>query len=89
MSKIPEWKQKRKKALIAICTLGLSEAPIKMLFTNSQTADRGFSFEGGPIGFVFKCMWFVLWTMLTSVVMWVINIFKFLNYSIAIAKYDK
>ena len=88
MTKINEWRKKRKKALIAIFTLGLSEAPWGFLYNSSKDADEGMSFGGTPIGFVFKCVWFLLWTVLTSVVMWVINIFKFLNYHISICQYD-
>lgn len=87
MSKIPEWEAKKKKALIAICTLGLSEAPWGFLFSSSRDADKGMSFEGNAIGFVFKMVWFVVWTLLSCAVLWIINIFKFINYSISIAKY--
>ena len=89
MSKIPEWKAKRKKALIAICTLGLSEAPWNVLFSSAKDADKGMSFEGNAIGFIFKIVWFVAWTVLTSAILWVINIFKFINYAISIAMYSK
>lgn len=85
MSKIPEWKTKRKKALIAMCTLGLSETPWKLLFSSSKDADKGMSFEGNIFGFLFKIIWFIAWGILTSVIMWIVNIFKFINYSIAIA----
>ena len=43
------------------------------------------SFEGNIFGFLFKIIWFIAWGVLTSVIMWIINIFKFINYSIAIA----
>lgn len=89
MSNITEWKEKRKKALIAICTLGLSEAPWSMLYNNSKDIDNGFSFEGGSLGFAFRVSWFIFWTLLTSAIMWVINIFKFLNYHISIVQYNK
>lgn len=85
MSKIPEWKAKRKKALIAICTFGLSEAPWSLLFSSSSDADKGMSFEGNIFGIFFRIIWFIVWTVLTSAIMWIINIFKFINYSISIA----
>ena len=88
MSKIKEWKEKRKKALIAVCTFGLSEAPWGVLFDNSKDADKGMSFGGTPLGFIFNCAWFVLWTFLTSAVIWVINIFKLLNYHISIKMHE-
>jgi len=89
MSKIQEWKEKRGKALIAIFTLGLSEAPWGLIFSSSKTADQGMSFEGGAIGFIFRCVWFIIWTVLTSAIMWIVNIFKFINYSLSISMHDK
>ena len=86
MKKIQEWKAKRKKALIAICTLGLSEAPWGVLFQSSKDADKGLSFGGGIFGFIFKIIWFIAWTALTSAILWIVNIFKFINYAIAIKK---
>lgn len=88
MSKVEEWKTKRKKSLIAICTLGLSVAPWGIIFNSSEEADKGMSFEGGVFGFIFRCIWFLAWTILTSLVMWVINIFKFINYSISISMHE-
>lgn len=88
MSKIPEWKEKRRKSLIAICTLGLSAAPWGILFSSSKTADEGLSFQGGVFGFVFRCFWFILLTVVTSGIMWIINIFKFINYSLSISMYE-
>ena len=89
MFKIQEWKEKRKKSLIAICTLGLSTAPWRIIFDSSEEkADKGMSFEGTVFGFIFRCIWFLVWTILTSLVMWVINIFKFINYSISISMYE-
>lgn len=89
MSNITEWKAKRKKALIAICTLGLSEAPWGMMFNDSKDIDKGFSFEGTSFGTFFKIFWFVFWIVLTSGIMWIVNIFKFLNYHISIVQYNK
>ena len=88
MDTIEEWKAKRKKALIAVLTLGLSEAPWKMLFNSSKDADKGMSFGGTVFGFLFNCLWFMVWTVFTSFVMWVINIFKLLNYHFSIKKYE-
>lgn len=84
MSKIPEWRQKRRKAMIAVCTLGLSAAPWGLLFESSAKADKGLSFEGGAFGFIFRCIWFVVFTALTTLIVWVVSIFRALNYSIAI-----
>lgn len=89
MSKIPEWREKRKKALIAICTLGLSEAPWKFLFSSASDADKGMSFQGSIFGFFFKIIWFIAWTVLSSAILWIVNIFKYINYAVSIAKYSK
>lgn len=89
MSKIPEWRAKRKKSLVAICTLGLSEAPWSLLFSSSKDADKGMSFEGSVFGFIFKVMWFIAWTVLASALIWIINIFKFINYSLSLALYEQ
>lgn len=89
MSNITEWKAKRKKALIAICTLGLSEAPWSMMYNDSKNIDKGFSFEGTTLGSFFRVFWFIFWILLTSGIMWIINIFKFLNYHISIVQYNK
>ena len=88
MDTIEEWKAKRKKALIAVLTLGLSEAPWGMLFNSSKDADKDMSFGGTAFGFLFNCLWFMVWTVFTSFVMWVINIFKLLNYHFSIKKYE-
>lgn len=89
MSNIPEWEAKRKKALIAICTLGLSETPWRFIFHSSKDIDKGFSFEGGFCGVLFRCFWFVLWACILSVVEWIKNIFKYIDYSLSISKYKK
>ncbi len=85
MSRIPEWEAKKRKALIAICTLGLSEAPWKLLWSSSRDADKGMSFEGGGAGFIFRIIFFIACTILTSAIIWIVNIFKFINYSVSIS----
>lgn len=87
MASYTELKDKRKKALIAVCTFGLSEAPWKVLFSSSADADKGMSFQGTVVGFIFKIIWFVLWTLLTTAIMWIINVFKLIYYSIQLSKY--
>lgn len=87
MASYLELKEKRKKALIAVCTLGLSEAPWGILFSSSTDADKGMSFQGTPAGLIFKIVWFIIWTLLTIAILWVINIFKLIYYSIVLAKY--
>ena len=65
--------QKRKRALIAVCTLGLSETPIGMLFRDSEDTKNKMSFGQGPAGWVFKIFWFLLWTAITVLIFWIIN----------------
>lgn len=89
MSKKAEWEENRKKALIAICTLGISAAPWKIVFSSFGDGDKGMSFEGTAIGFVFRILWFLLWTILTLGVVWIINIFKFINYSISLSRLNR
>ena len=89
MNTIEEWRVKRKKAIIAICTLGLSEAPWNFLYNSSKDSDKGMSFEGNSFGFLFKIIWFIFWSLLTCGILWIINIFKFLNYSISISRNKK
>ncbi len=89
MSKIIEWQEKKRKALIAICTLGLSEAPWSFLFTSSAQADNGLSFSGTVFGYLLRVLWFIFWTLLSCVVLWIINIFKYIDYSLSIRRYKK
>ena len=89
METLFELRAKRKKALIAVLTLGLSQAPWKELFKSSEEAGEGMSFSGTVFGFIFKIMWFIAWTVLTTLVLWVINIFKLLIYSIKIYSFEK
>lgn len=85
MAIISELETKRKKSLIAVCTFGLSEAPWGIIFSSSKEADRGMSFEGGAFGFIFRIIWFIVWSILTSAIMWIINIFRFIYYSVLIS----
>ena len=90
MASYSELKEKRKQALIAVCTLGLSAQTKKswgVLFSSSSDADKGMSFQGTVFGFIFKIVWFIIWTLSTTLILWVINIFKLIYYSIALATY--
>lgn len=78
---------KRKKALVAVCTLGLSDAPWRFLFSNARDADKGMSFQGGVVGFIFRAVWFIVWTLLSCMVLWVVNILRLIYYSIKLSNY--
>ena len=79
---LEESTKKKKKALIAVCTLGLSETPLVQLFNDSEDTKRQMSFSDSPAGGIFKIIWFVLWTLITMAVLWIVNIFKLINYGV-------
>ena len=84
MASYSDLKEKRKQALIAVCTLGLSAQTKKtwsVLFSTYKDADKGMSFQGTVFGYIFKIFSFIIWTLSTTLILWVINIFK-LIYSI-------
>lgn len=74
--------KKKKKALVAVCTLGLSETPVAMLFKDSEDTKKQMSFGGTPAGWIFQAVWFVLWTLITMTIFWIINVFKLINYAV-------
>ena len=89
MSSIEEWKAKRKRALIAICTIGLSQTNLLELYQNAKETENGMSFRGGFVGFTFRLIWFTFTVLLFCIPIMVINIFKFINYQISISSYNK
>ena len=74
--------KKRKRALIAVCTLGISETPLGMLFRESDDTKKKMSFGNGYAGWIFQAAWFLLWTVITMVVYWITNIVKLINYAV-------
>lgn len=78
---LDEATQKKKKALIAVCTLGLSQTPIVQLFKDSEETKRQMSFGDTPMGDVFKIVWFLFWTLLTMAALWIVNIFKLIVHT--------
>lgn len=89
MDTIEEWKKGRKKALIAICTLGISAAPFRVLFEGCVGICKGLSFEGTIFADFIGLLFFVAASIIWSLVMWFINIFKFLDYHLSIKQYEK
>lgn len=73
--------KKRKKALIAVCTLGLSETPLSKIFSDSEDTRRQMSFGDSPAGVIFKIIWFLIWTLITMAVLWIVNIFKLILFA--------
>lgn len=74
--------KKKKKALIAVCTLGLSETPLVQLFKDSEDTKRQMSFGNTPAGGIFKIFWFLLWTVITMAVFWIVNVIKLIDYGV-------
>ena len=73
--------KKKKKALIAVCTLGLSETPLAKLFSDSEDTRRQMSFGDSPAGGIFKIIWFLVWTLITMAILWIVNIFKLIVHA--------
>ena len=78
---LAEVEQKKKKALIAVCTLGLSQTPLVQLFKDSEDTKRQMSFGDSPMGDIFKIFWFLLSIVITMSVLWIINIFKLIVHA--------
>lgn len=68
--------KKKKRALVAVCTLGLSETPIVRIFNDSEDTKNQMSFGKSPVGWVFKVCWFLLWTFVTALIFGVIVILQ-------------
>jgi len=81
--------KKRKQALIAVCTLGLSQTPLVMLFKEAEGTRRQMSFGSSPAGSIFKVIWFLIWTVITAAVLWIVNVFKLINYGLHCRKLEK
>ena len=84
MATIEELKKDRKEALIAICTLGLSSLPWKVIFEGANSADKGTSFEGNVVGWIIKVFFFFLFAVFGAVFGFVINLFKLIYYLFAL-----
>ncbi len=81
--------KKKKAALTAVCSLGLSETPLVKLFRESDTTRKQMSFGHTPAGWVFQILWFGFLTVITMAIFWVINIFKLINYADLVNRLQK
>lgn len=81
--------KKKKRALVAVCTLGLSETPIVRIFNDSEDTKNQMSFGKSPVGWVFKVCWFLLWTFVTALIFWIVNVFKMIDYSVFVSRLQK
>jgi hypothetical protein len=81
---LSECEKKKKRSLTAICTLGLSTAPISKLWGSSDVA-KGTSFtqgEGGAIiGFAFKLVFFLLILLPWMAIAFIYHIFSYFYLS--------
>ena len=76
-------RQKRKAAIIGLCTLGL--AGITLIGVGEMWRSNifeGTSFAAGGIGFVFKCLSFVFLTALVAIPYFIYSFFALIYYSI-------
>jgi len=91
MATLEQLKEKRKKALIAIFTLGISALPKK--FWEVQLKDtnifKGTGLDKGGLGIVLRIISFILLTIPFMAAMFVINIFKAIYYQIEISRLRK
>ena len=79
---LEEATKKKKKNLIAVCTLGLSQTPLVENIRNADDTKNKMSFGDTPLGLVFGIAWFLFWTLLSMAVLWVINIVKLIVHAI-------
>ena len=85
---IHELRNKRKIALIAVLTLGFASTPIRDVW-NSVEMSKGMSFEGTMFADFWNVFWKCLFVLAVAGIIWVINIFKLIYYSIEIAYYKR
>lgn len=81
MLTVSEAKKKRKRAMAAVLTLGLTET-FSTLFSNAKDAHKGMSFENNSgMSFVFDIIIFFFWYALTAIPLTIINIYRIIDYS--------
>ena len=84
-----ELKEKRKKAIIAVCTLGFSVAPISLLWKKKNLSE-GMSWEKNEgIRWVVNGTFFVLATLACVAILWIIWVVKLIYYSVELNKMKK
>jgi hypothetical protein len=93
MTRLEEYKHKRKAALIVICTLGLAGlAPFGGFGGTWQSnvfRDTSVSQSNGGIAFILKIVSFLFLTVLLAVPMFIISLFKLIYYHIKIGKEEQ
>jgi len=82
-------KSKQKKAIIAVCTLGLSVAPISYLW-KERNLSKGTSWEKYEgIRIVVNGTFFICSTLVCAIILWIIWLIKLIYYSIELNKLKK
>jgi len=87
MTTLEELKLKRQSSLIIVCTLGLAaifDSNVRPVWMTNLF--EGASFDKGAIGFVLKCTSYIFLALFTAAIMFVIHLFKLINYQIEISK---
>ena len=88
MTYLEELQEKRKNALIIVCTLGLT-ALFMERFSSVWTTNlfEGTSFmQNGGVAFICRIISFLFLSVLLAGIFWIINVFKLIYYSIEIAR---
>ena len=78
---LAEAEQKKRRALIAVCTLGLSQTPLVQIFKDSKDTKRQMSFGDSPVGDIFMIVIFVVWSVIIAAVLWIVNIVKLIVHA--------
>jgi hypothetical protein len=85
---LEELKEKRKKSIRALCTLGISALP-KEFWGVDTNIFRGTGLDRGGFGLVLKILSFLLLTVPFMLIMFVINFFKLIYYQIEISNFKQ
>ena len=88
MTTLSQLIEKRKKAITAVCTLGISALP-KAFWGVDTNMIKGTSLDNGMLGFMLRIFFFLLLTIPFIAVMFITNIFKVIYYQIEISNFNK
>ena len=89
MATLEEFKEKRKKSLIVVCTLGLSTLFVPKWHPVWMTnIFEGVSFAKGEMSWFFKLLSFTFFGLLVVTISFIVEFVKLIYYSIVISKYS-
>ncbi|MDR1182632.1 MAG: hypothetical protein LBL13_11700 [Bacteroidales bacterium] len=87
MTRLEEYKHKRKGSLIVVCTLGLAAIFEKRMRPAwMSNLFEGTSMNSGALGFVLKLFSYTVLGLFTAAIMFVIHLFKLIYYQIEISR---